>query len=489
MFDSIKNKYTLSLIVLMVVGIIVGLFYLQISAKEMRWPVGFTVIIIYLSLLSISNNKKKFLLASLIITCMIRTNVNLWMPTPSYYSTGSGTTSTAIELFAFDPPLILLALYLLIERKAKKNTSFKISDIAAMLFILFTTLSIVNCEYPFLAIVRLPVLLRMPLIYYCLSRGVMSKQDVNVVAQVLIFCIMLQSFLAIAQTYFGTFAWLGSIVERTDQVTTVQVGNLEVGRATGTIGYTTVFAQYMGMLSPIALSFFVFSSSNRNQLIALTAYVLSLLALFLSRSRAEFINLPIVFLLILIMAVYKRKFIPMNILKISSVLGAMIVIFSIYSETIIGRFILPDEDSAYSRIPMNRIAVNVIKSNPVFGVGLHNYTHAMHKYGIDKEIPNMEFGVHNTFLYIAAETGIINLFFILFLWFTTYKRLLYCLKNDDTSLWIVAAGLMCGLTALFIHSNVEEGFHVHQVLSCMLWSYFGLAAALKSMVVSEIKAA
>jgi len=103
-------------------------------------------------------------------------------------------------------------------------------------------------------------------------------------------------------------------------------------------------------------------------------------------------------------------------------------------------------------------------------------------------IRGQRLGLDDGHLYLLAETGIFCLVTMLFLWFITFKRLIFCLKKDDSFLWKLAAGMLCGLTALFIHSQVEEGFHIHQALNTMLWAYFGIAAALKAIIVRHGRA-
>jgi O-antigen ligase len=329
----------------------------------------------------------------------------------------------------------------------------------------------------------------MPLIYYCVSRGLTTERELKMLSWVIIGLVCLESVLAMLQTAFGSFQWMASIVERQEQVSFAEVGALEARRATGTIGYTTVFAQWMGMLSPLALAFVVFCKGNLTRLTAGIIYVLAVVALILAVSRAEWINLPIVFAIFL--AIWFRK---TKINRLSSALGfatmliVMGLVVALQYDLIVARLTGPDSESAYSRVPMMEVATRVIANNPIFGVGLHNYTQVMRFYGSEELVPGWNFGVHNSFLYLLAETGIFCFVTMLFLWFITFKRLIFCLKKDGSFLWKLAAGMLCGLTALFIHSQVEEGFHVHQALNTMLWAYFGIAAALKAMVVRHGRA-
>ena len=101
-----------------------------------------------------------------------------------------------------------------------------------------------------------------------MSRGYHSQKDLNRIVQTLIVCVVIESTLAILQTLSGSFGWLNYLVERTEQVTIVQVGKFELGRATGTIGYTTVLAQYIGMLSPLTLVIFLFGGKTRQKIFA-----------------------------------------------------------------------------------------------------------------------------------------------------------------------------------------------------------------------------
>jgi len=470
-------------------GVSVGFLLLILSSREVRWPIGFTVLLLFAILLAIVKQKKMFLLCALFISFVIRTNINLWLPHATRFLTGSGTTSTAVELFAFDPALILLSFYILLTRNKNKFKEFKTSDIASLLFLFFCILSLFNSFYPNLTLVRLPVMLRMPLIYYCVSRGLTTERELKTLAWVIIALVFLESGLAILQTAFGSSQWMASIMERQEQVSFVEAGAFEARRATGTIGYTTVFAQWIGMLSPLALAFAVFCRGNLTRLTAGITYTLAVIALILAVSRAEWINLPIVFAIFLAIWFRKAKINrPSSALVFAAIFVVVVLVVGFQYNLIVARLTGPDSESAYSRLPMMKVAARVIANNPIFGVGLHNYTQVMRSYGSAELLPGWNFGVHNSFLYLLAETGIFCLVTMLFLWFITFKRLIFCLKNDDSFLWKLAAGMLCGLTALFIHSQVEEGFHIHQALNTMLWAYFGFAAALKAMVVRQGRA-
>jgi putative inorganic carbon (hco3(-)) transporter len=463
-------------------GLLLSVALLYATTLEIRWPLGLVALVGFMTMFAAATDKTRFLFVSFLLSVTLRTTVNLWVPTAPRFIVGSATTTTAIELFAWDPPLILLFFWVASSAHKNRIRTFRVSDVLAFGFILWAAVSIVGSPDPRLGLARLPVVGRMILIYYCAGRGITSRNRLSTVVATINVCLLLQGGLAIAQTTFGSFVWLGPLVERPDQVSTVVVGAGEFGRATGTIGYTTTFAQYMGMLSPLALSMLLFERSKGTWFFYGAGYALGTIATLLSLSRAEVMNLMIVAAGVVVLAWYKRYLFERRVIR-TLVLIAAFALASVmpFRQAIIGRFVLPDEDSAASRIPMARVALRVIQANPLFGVGLHNYTQVMREYGLDRLFSGVEFPVHNTFLYIAAEIGILGLASLLSLWAVTYKRLFGSLRGGDELRWHVAAGVILGLTALFVHSQVEVGFHADQVLAAMLWFYFGLAGALIAM--------
>ena len=450
--------------------------------REIRWAIGFLIVVIFVAIVAVIRNKKHFLFATLIISFSIQTAFFLWQPSITSYPHGKGPL-TAPEVYAFDLPLILLFLLVVTSKMKTKCAEFIKSDIAALLLILIAILSFVKSGYIAYSFTGLLVMLRMPIIYYCFSRGITCNNDLKCVMWAFIFCVFIQSFLGIAQAFFGSFTFLQRLVESAEQVRMTQVGSFTFARPYGTIGYTTVFSQYLGMLSPLALAFFLYGDRWRQKLSGFT-YFLALIVLILSLSRAEWLNIILVFFLILFMGIRKGR-VKKSFFRIIAILLIFVITGAMFYERIIVRATMPDYGSAFERIPMTKIAINMILNNPILGVGINNYTEVMYKFGMGKLLPGQVYGVHNSFLFLAAEMGIAALLLLLYLWFVTYKRLIFCFGSENKMIWILSAGLICGLTALFIHSNVEQGFHVHQQLNAVLWSLFGMAAAMRAIVIKN----
>lgn len=123
------------------------------------------------------------------------------------------------------------------------------------------------------------------------------------------------------------------------------------------------------------------------------------------------------------------------------------------------RLTTDDGDSAAIRIPLMQVAFNIIKDNPLVGVGLNSYRRTMRKYDdtsvhITQVFPGT---VHNSFAHITAEIGIPGgIFFGLLLaiavfecWQTMFSR--------DKLLFALGLGAFAAITAYTISAIKEPG--------------------------------
>ena len=104
------------------------------------------------------------------------------------------------------------------------------------------------------------------------------------------------------------------------------------------------------------------------------------------------------------------------------------------------------EEAISRRFQLNQVAVEMIRENPLIGIGLNNFISRLPDYWQTSEAVRFLQPVHNLFLLVAAETGLIGL--LIFLWFLvlTFKKLLM----TDNRLLIIALSAILAL-GLFDH--------------------------------------
>jgi O-antigen ligase len=465
------------------ISIIVSLVLMKCAVKETRWIAGLICLIAFFMFFIGSNNKKMFLLSALIVGFSIQTSMFLWTPPPLLHPHGAGPVG-APEVYAFDLPLLLLTGIMTFTKNKNRSRTFLVSDGIALIVMTLFSLSLVNTQNVLLGITGMAVMARMPLVYYCLSRGVTSQKELETVIRLFLIMLFIQSSIGIGQAFGVSIPGIYFLAQTAVQVFGQQVGTMVFNRPFGTIGYTTIYAQYLELLFPMALVFYFFEPRRGKQGMYAMLSLLAMLSIVFTLSRILWINLVVIVLFLLILFQI-LKLPAMGIVqkhKMTLVVIGMIVLAAVFSTRIAGRASLPDNGSANARIQMSRVAIRIITHKPLVGIGINNYTHRMYEYGLAKELPGEISGVHNAFLYIAAETGLLGLLAILSMWMVAIQRLIVSMRHPNTNLKKIAIGLLCGLIALFIHSNVEMGFHVHQQINGMLWSFFGITAALHVIV-------
>ncbi|NLP11152.1 O-antigen ligase family protein, partial [bacterium] len=124
-------------------------------------------------------------------------------------------------------------------------------------------------------------------------------------------------------------------------------------------------------------------------------------------------------------------------------------------------------------------AFDQISQNPLLGIGIGNWMMITTRY-----MSLMPLAVHNTFLHVAAETGVfgITLFLLIFVrTFSNYYRAQKLFSQaGDIRLALVSQGLFVGLVGVFVGAlflSVQEAL--------IIWAMFGLSVAMRRVAERE----
>ena len=127
-------------------------------------------------------------------------------------------------------------------------------------------------------------------------------------------------------------------------------------------------------------------------------------------------------------------------------------------------------ESLVNRELYNKIALNMIQAKPVWGVGLKNFVVAMDDYAPERLLPFLHQPVHNIYLLIAAETGILGLFVFLVVSFYVIKNIV---RHEPGVLKYTLLIIFFGMLTLGLFDHY---FFTIQQGSLMFWLMLGLAA-------------
>jgi len=126
-------------------------------------------------------------------------------------------------------------------------------------------------------------------------------------------------------------------------------------------------------------------------------------------------------------------------------------------------------------------ALSVVKDYPVLGCGLNTYAIVGPEYKTNEEEP--DFYPHNSYLHMAAETGLLGLGMFIWLIFMLFRVSLVNLRKIKAGIYgAFLTGLLAGLFGFLLHSFVDTNIYSLQ-LGALMWFVMGLIVAVQKVVV------
>lgn len=128
-------------------------------------------------------------------------------------------------------------------------------------------------------------------------------------------------------------------------------------------------------------------------------------------------------------------------------------------------------------------ALNITKDHPLLGAGLNTYASVAPRYRLTEKT-----GVypHNSYLQMAAESGVMGLGAFLWILVVLFKTSLMNVKRINDKFYTAALfGLLAGLFGLLAHSFVDTDIYSLQ-LGNLIWLLMGLIIAVQKVFLPEV---
>jgi O-antigen ligase len=234
------------------------------------------------------------------------------------------------------------------------------------------------------------------------------------------------------------------------------------------------FAMIVLMLIPIAAGLAKsYRKSNLLCGIAIICLLLFVYSLTRSFSRGAFLGLVAV---VPVLAYFNRR---SKAFLVLFVVAGMIVFFKTPGKyydrmgSIFGEESYEDSGAVDSRLRLQQEALYLMKQHPLFGAGIGTFSYALRQHGIQETYGE----AHNSYLGVAAETGVINGTIFVCLIFLALKELNEARGRwkGDPKLGEVPAHLICSLIGYCV-----SAFFLSQEYNRILFMLFAFATALKN---------
>jgi O-antigen ligase len=206
-----------------------------------------------------------------------------------------------------------------------------------------------------------------------------------------------------------------------------------------------------------------------------------LVAVIFTLSRSTWLGLVVSATILLIYGLASRGLLPRQVLAALAAALALALLLNLATGgDIVQRLTQPDGGSALSRLPMSQGALRIISDHPLLGSGLNNYELTIRQYDITGKytLAGQLPIVHNLFLLIAAETGVLGLLAVLWLLLALARTGLGFVRGREASFhtWL-AVGIMAGGLHVVIHNSLHVGIAGDTQLALMVWLLIGSLVA------------
>jgi putative inorganic carbon (HCO3(-)) transporter len=380
--------------------------------------------------------------------------------------------------------IALAGLYIswFMRSQANRNSGARPSlhiNLPLLMYLAISVISMAVAQDVSLSLFEVFLLLEACLVYFYVANTVRTRQDVLFVVSLLLIACLLESFAMIALRFASMPSTIWGVPTHVRVDTDVKEGFMRIG---GTVGSPNFAAAYLSLSLASAAGLLFTKLGRAHKWLARAVMGFGGVALIFTFSRGGWMALALSVTVIWICLLgWRRRRVSLKTpIAVILILGTLYLPFH---SAISARLLGDDRGSAESRIPLMKLAFRIIEDNPVLGVGVNNFTVVMDRYLTSDFREGWLFAVHNKYLLVLAETGILGLLAFLAFLLDALRRGWQCWALRDHLLSPIALGIMAGIAGHMVHMTVDvfRGRPTQQ----LLWLLAGFLAAMHRICVAD----
>jgi len=354
----------------------------------------------------------------------------------------------------------------------------------ALGFMLVAAISIVNSvnlSYSGNELVRL---VKFFLIFLFAANNIRTKKDVKLIVFLLAFGILSQGVITIVQYKYQFakaitgYSYLTETVEDKPPPGTIAFGYGETRlRGSGTVGPHNIEAMFFELIMPLLLSVAICYRMRLKAMPYIVAFALGAAGLYCTFSRGGMAGTAIGLVALSMLCIWK------------GLLPRWALWFMLASALVIGYFsygkvhdFISQREGAYQvRVEMSKVGLSMVKEHPLLGFGLN--TSVIHIPDYDPKDIDIGYPVHNHYLIIASEVGLIGLTFFLLFYYKILRTALGVVRSADPYISAVSIGIISGIVGISAHMGFDH--FGNEVIQTLLWFFAGMVIALERITEGE----
>jgi O-antigen ligase len=314
------------------------------------------------------------------------------------------------------------------------------------------------------------------LIYY-VYKTFIDPYQFKVLACLLVIGGFVQSIIALIQFHVQHMIGLRFLGEYiaplgTSGLATIETSAGKVIRAYGTMPHPNVLGGFLVLSLVFGLYLVSHETSKRTKILLEAGIVSILVGIFVTFSRSAWAGAALALFSFLVYWAKDKQW-PKFISILLVVIVSCATIFTFYSSTLKARVLNDDPVSISDRGFFNSMGLNLVRKNPVLGVGAGEYVPALEK---KYDLAAWKYQpAHNIFIFIAAELGVLGLgAFVWILWQIFSKA--YAVWREPIGFAIILVG------AIFLFMGQFDHYFLTIQQGRLMWfTVLGLIAALPNL--------
>jgi O-antigen ligase len=432
-----------------------------------RWAPFFALAALFPFVAMIVGDVRKFLLVAILIEIPLQLDKSLYYDYYAVQLGAIGGLNVSVTTFC------LAALYALwlAELLAKATAVPRLlrASLPLLAYLAAVTLSTVVAQNARLAVFEIFLLVQSFLLFIYIIKSVQSRQDLLFILTLLLIGLAFQGAVMIGVRIIG----------HSISIARIRAGIDAGGRVGGTIGSPNTAASYLTLLLAPALGLLLTPLKGRYQWLAASAFGLGAVALLLTFSRGGWLAFTVSITLLCLLAFYRGW---LSLRVILTMVAIAVLLFALFREPITARLFGDDAGTARSRVTLARLAFRMIKDRPVLGIGANNFGTVLQQYITPEFYGEFLFAVHNKYLLVWAETGIVGLVAVLGFLLSVIRCGWQGWQLRDRLLSPLALGFTLAIVGQMAHMFFDV-FHSRPQVQT-LWLVAGLVIAIRNMDIS-----
>jgi putative inorganic carbon (HCO3(-)) transporter len=460
-------------------GISIGLVVVFVAEQELKW-FGVLVAGLLVGFVSLAfADKKDFFLLLLVASLPINLGIRL-----AYQPSDLSRSTYGLQVLLFFLPLAALYIIWGLRATGRQPTGALATTGLLPLALLFfsVSISVWRSVNPLFGLFDLFSLFWSLLLFLYVASQVGSRRELRLVVAVLALNVGFQGTIALAQHLTNSTLGLdffGATTKLRDYLSLAALS-----RAGGTLGHPNSLALFFDLLLPLVFSLLFVPQRHLRRLGWGVLLLLGLLGLVVTQSRGGMVATGLILTLLLLLHLARRAGWSAALVFVALFLTVVGVGIFTTGNPISKRFLRHDYGTAYGRVPHLRVASNLIRAYPVFGVGLNVYTEVAPRFDDTPQqiIAQWQAPVHHLYAFIMAEIGLSGFFWLLLFWLAVIRGVWPAVRSADPFLSSVGLGLLGGLLAFFVHGQFDYALWTHFTV---LWFVCGLMVATGRLAQAE----